>query len=241
MIAWLCLREGVHYRREAFRAGLESIGYTVRDGLSHMPGPEDILVCWNRYGQKDSDAKLFEAAGRPVLVAENGYLGNDFAGSRWYAISRSQHNGAGTWPQGGPERWDALNVPLAAWREPGGEIVVLPQRGIGPEGVAMPRDWLARTETRLRGTKYRVRRHPGKNPAPELEHDLRNASEVITWGSGAALKALTWGIRVQSDFPKWIGHCEPTDAGRLVMLRRMIWAQWTLQEISDGTAFRKLL
>ncbi len=241
MIAWLGLRNELHYRRQAFADGLQSLGYTVKDGVTLSPGLADILCVWNRYHVKDQAAKTFEQAGRPVLVAENGYLGNEFAGSRWYAISRNHHNGAGTWPQGGPERWDALNVPLAAWRPAGGEIVVLPQRGIGPKGVAMPGDWLARTDARLAGKRYRVRRHPGTRESISLEDDLRNASEVITWGSGAALKALTWGIKVQSDFPKWIGRQDNTDAGRLAMLRRMAWAMWRLDEIADGTAFRNLL
>lgn len=254
MNAWLNLREGVHYRREAFVSGLESLGYTVQSGLTFTPGPQDILICWNRYSQKDTAARAFESAWRPVLVAENGYLGNDFAGSRWYAISRTHHNGAGKWPQGGPERWDSLNVPLAPWREPGGEIVVLPQRGIGPAGVAMPRDWLARTEAQLAGMKYRVRRHPGVTQCISLEDDLRNASAVVTWGSGAALKALTMGIPVYSDMQNWIGYMaalplkalkqglrKTDDVARREVMRSVAWAMWRLEEITDGTAFRRLL
>jgi len=238
--AWLGLREGVAYRREAFAAGLESVGYKVREGVTLSPGPDDCLVVWNRYGEKDSAARVFESHGLPVLVAENGYLGNEFAGSQWYAISRNQHNGAGGWPQGGPERWDSLGVTLEPWRQ-GGEIVLLPQRGIGPVGVAMPRDWLERTERRLAGTAYRVRRHPGLRDCVPLQDDLAKAGGVVTWGSGAALKALLWGIPVYSDMPRWIGEQDNTDAGRLAMFRRLAWAMWTLTEISDGTAFRKLL
>lgn len=241
MNAWLALREAVHYRREAFCAGLESLGYTIQPGATRAPGRDDVLVVWNRYGAKDEAARAFEAAGRPVLVAENGYLGNEFAGSRWYAIARTHHNGAGWWPVGSRDRWDALKVPLAPWREPSGEIVVLPQRGIGPKGVAMPSDWLARTQERLKGLRYRVRLHPGTRECVSLEEDLQAASTVITWGSGAALKALTMGIRVRSDMPRWIGEQDNSDAGRLSMFRRLAWAQWTLPEIADGTAFRALL
>ncbi len=238
--AYLGLREGLPYRREAFRAGLESLGYTVRECITSKPEPGDLLCLWNRYGEKHLAALAFESMGLPVLVAENGYLGNEFAGKQWFALSRNQHNGAGTWPQGGPERWDSLGVTLQPWRE-SGETVILPQRGIGPLGVAMPRDWLQRTEARLAGTSYRVRRHPGTRDCVPLDVDLANAGRVVTWGSGAALKALLWGIPVESDMPSWIGRCEATDASRLSMLRRMIWAQWTLEEISSGQAFRALL
>lgn len=256
MIAWGGIREGVHYRREAFRAGFEACGYRVRWGLPDVPGPEDVLFIWNRYGQFRHAADRFEARGRPVLVAENGYLGNDFAGARWYAIARGQHNGAGTWPSGDASRWDRLGVDLAPWRELGGEVVLLPQRGIGPPGVAMPANWVASTAVRLRqaGIKFRIREHPGTNPAPALEADLARASAVVTWGSGAALKAVRAGVAAFSDWPAWIGApaalplqaliegraCHD-DAARLSMFRRLAWAQWTLEEIASGEPFRRLL
>jgi hypothetical protein len=238
--AYLGLREGLPYRREAFRAGLESLGYTVRECITLKPESGDLLCLWNRYGEKDLAALAFEAAGLPVLIAENGYLGNEFAGKQWFALSRNQHNGAGTFSEGGPERWDSLGVTLQPWRE-SGETVLLPQRGIGPPGVAMPRDWLERTQKRLGGASYRVRVHPGTRSCMPLEDDLADAGRVITWGSGAALKALTWGIPVESDMPRWIGACENTDAGRLAMFRRLVHGMATLEEIADGSAFRRLL
>ena len=243
MRAWLALRDGVHYRREAFVAGLEAIGFSVCLGLPRRPAKGDVLVIWNRYGQFNRMAAAFEFDGLPVLVAENGYLGNEFAGERWYAISRSQHNGRGDWRPGGSERWDQLGVDLAPWRAGGGEVVVLPQRGIGAPGVAMPLDWPAKVQARLRkqGVRFRVRPHPGQGKAAELEQDLAAASKVVTWGSGAALKALTWGIPVQAELPGWIGHQDNTDAGRLAMFRRLAWAQWRLSEIRNGTAFAHLL
>lgn len=243
MNAWLALRDGVHYRREAFADGLKAAGYRVQLRLCDRPGPDDVLVVWNRYGEFDRCARVFENRNRPVLVAENGYLGNDFAGDRWYAISRSQHNGAGAWNVGGAGRWDALGVELAPWRPPGGELIVLPQRGIGPAGVAMPADWLARTERRLKagGVKFRTRLHPGKNDGRPLAEDLADASGVLTWGSGSALKALVMGVPVDAEMPHWIGRQDNTDAGRLAMFRRLVWAQWRLTEIASGEAFRRLL
>lgn len=104
-------------------------------------------------------------------MVENGYLGIEFAGERWYAISKSQHNGAGSIPQGSPSRWDSLGVGIAPWRS-GREILVLPQRGIGPAGVAMPSGWLSDVAERLQGLPYRVREHPGIRPCVPLEDDL---------------------------------------------------------------------
>ncbi len=243
MRAFLGLRDGVHYRREAFTRGLERCGYTVLHEITTRPRDGDVLVIWNRYSQFANAADAFESRRLPVLVAENGYLGNEFAGDRWYAISRSQHNGAGTWPQGDAQRWDALGVELQPFRPAGGEFVVLPQRGIGPPGVAMPRDWPERVHRRLTKERipHRVRPHPGQGAAISLEQDLAHASGVVTWGSGAALKALVLGISVFHDMPHWIGAQDNTDAGRLAMFRRLAWAQWTLNEITNGEPFRRLL
>jgi hypothetical protein len=257
MKAWLALRDGVHYRREAFQKGLAAAGYRVQMGLTDQPGPRDMLVTWNRYGRQHACALEFERRGLPVLVAENGYLGNELAGDRWYALARGQHNGAGDWPTGAPDRWDRLDVPLAPWCGDAGELVLLPQRGIGPAGVAMPLDWAERTTLRLaeRGLRARVRPHPGTGPARPVAEDLSGARAVVTWGSGAAMKALALGVPVFHDFARWIGAGasrplrdllagEPPardDAARLAMFRRMAWAQWRLSEIASGEAFQRLL
>jgi len=233
MRAFLGLRESLHYRREAFASGLERCGYTVLHEVTTRPKRGDLLCIWNRYRHGAAAADAFERAGLPVLVAENATWGNDFAGERWFSIARNYHNTAGRFPVGGPERWDSLGVDLAPFRPAGGEIVGLPQRGIGPKGVAMPAGW------RPKGCD-RIRPHPGVNPCVPLEQDLAHASEVRTWGSGAAVRALMWGIRVQSSMPNWIGEQDNTEAGRLAMFRRLAWAQWRISEIADGTPFRWL-
>jgi len=233
MRAWLNLRYVTGARADAFRAGLEVCGFEVAPQLTTEPGPHDLLVTWNRIGHGDHCARQFAAQGRPVLVAENAAWGNEFADSCWYTLARDWHNTAGCFPVGGPERWDDLGVELAPWRT-GGEVVILPQRGIGPPGVAMPRGW-------GQGIKGRMRPHPGQHPCVPLEQDLARAGKVVTWGSGAAVKALVWGIPVESHMPGWIAEQDNTDAGRLAMFRRLAWAQWRMEEIASGEAFQWLL
>lgn len=242
MRAWLNLRHEKGDRAEAFRAGLVALGYEVRHGLTHAPGSGDVLVTWNRIGSGETAARRFEAAGLQVLVAENAAWGNDFARRRWVSLARGRHNTAGCFPVGGLERWDSLGVNLAPWRR-AGEVVLLPQRGIGSPPTAMPRDWAAVTEARLRreGMAVRTRHHPGRNAARPLEDDLAKCGRIFTWGSGAAIKALMMGIPVESDMPHWIGAQDNTDAGRLAMFRRLAWAQWTLEEVAAGDPFRWLL
>lgn len=238
MRAFLNLRYTVPERRKAFRSGLKALGYEIHDGITNKPQKGDVLVTWNRIGTGEKAAQDFEAVGCPVLVTENASWGNSFAGERWYHIARTRHNTAGMFPVGDEWRWDALCVDLSPFRQ-SGEVVILPQRGIGSRPTAMPRDWPAKAKKRHGG---RVRSHPGRetNVKP-LEDDLAKAGKVITWGSGAAIKALMMGIPVVSDMPDWIGQQDNTEQGRLEMFRRLAWAQWTLEEIACGVPFERLL
>lgn len=253
MRAFLTLRAKPEYRRDAFAAGLEAAGYQVSNCVPHDPQPDDVLVIWNRYAHYDDLAKRFERKGAKVLVAENGYLGRDWGGNAWYSISGSRHNGAGHWPDGGPGRWDSWGVELSPWREQGGHVLVLLQRGIGVSPVAQPASWRQTVEGMLatnRPVKYRG--HPGeKRPHGTLYDDLDGAHCVITWGSGAALKALAAGIPVFYGFEQWIGAPagkpftgkveDPFLGDRLPMFQRLAWAMWRLDEIENGDPFRGLL
>jgi hypothetical protein len=231
--AWLNLRHADSDRARAFAKGLERMGYSVVHGITASPADGDLMCTWSRIGHADYAARMFDERGLPVLVVENSIWGNGFCGGRWLTMARSYHNTAGMFPVGGPDRWDALGVDLEPWRTEG-ETVILPSRGIGPAQVAMPRGWPY-------GIKGRVRLHPGQKQAKDLREDLAKAGKVITWGSGAAVMALMWGIPVESHMPKWIAKQDNTDAGRIEMFRRLAWAQWTLQEIETGEAFEWLL
>lgn len=221
------LRSDLHYRRQAFGQGLQAAGFTETTEQKC-----DVLLIWNRYGRFESVADAAERRGARVLIAENATWGNDFLGGRWYSIWPRFHNRADNIRDGGPERWDELGASLEDWRPEGGESVGLMQRGIGPRGT--PRNWIPPGCTRVRG-------HPGTRPCIPLEQDLAKASEVRTWGSGAAVKALMQGIRVRSYMPNWCGEQDNTDEGRLTMFRRLAWAQWTLPEIEQGAPFAWLL
>lgn len=230
--AFLNLRYESGSRVDAFKSGLERIGYRVEIGLGHG----DLLVTWNRIGRADEVAQRCER----VLVAENAAWGNDFCGGGWLTLARDRHNTAGMFPVGDSSRWDSLGVELGPWRESGksGETVILPQRGIGSPPTAMPANWLGDA---MRRFGRRVRRHPGKRETTPLRDDLAHCGRVVTWGSGAAIKALMWGIPVISEMPNWIGEQDNTDAGRLEMFRRLAWAQVRMAEISSGEAFERLI
>lgn len=237
MKAWLNLRYTVPERLKAFVSGIERHGYRAEIGFPDRIGPKDIFIGWNRINMGNVVAQQFQDRGQTVLIAENAAWGNDFLGRRWYSIARDYHNTAGCVPYGDTERWERLSVELAPFRL-AGETVILPQRGIGSAPTRMPSGWANRARIDFGG---RIREHPGKAERIDLKRDLEKAGRVITWGSGAAIKALMWGINVYSRMPNWIGEQDNSPVGRDEMFQQLAWAQWELHEIESGEAFACLL
>lgn len=237
MKVWINLRYTVADRLKAFVAGIERHGYKAEIGLPDRIGNKDLLISWNRIGRADTVAKQFEQRLLPVLIAENAAWGNDFLGRRWYSLAKNYHNTAGRFPYLGPERWDNLGVDLQPFRQ-SGSMIVLPQRGIGSPPTRMPSGWAQQVAARYGA---RIRPHPGKAMGKPLEKDLEGVSVAVTWGSGAAIKALMLGVSVISEMPNWIGYQDNTEQGRLEMFRHLACAQWQLHEIESGLAFEHLL
>lgn len=232
------IRSTPHYRHDAFHEGMRRLGYEVVDRpiSASKIRPGDVLLIWNRYGYFDTHAKQFEARGNAVIVAENGYL--PMKGTKKaFALALAHHNGAGGYADVG-DRSARLEASLRPWREAGGEVLILPQRGIGEPGVAMPKGWLEKTQAKNRGA--RVRYHPGTAMVKPIEQDLDGVSLALTWGSGAALKALCEGVRVRHDFLRWIGR-RGAAGDREAMLRDVGAAQWSVEEVITGEPFARLL
>ena len=265
MKAHVLIRSQPWYRRSAFCTGLKRAGLAVVDHAPVKPERTTLLVIWNRYAGNHELATQVEKAGGTVWVAENGYLGAGGTSPKfdvhpggpkahhYYALARGFHNGRGTWPQGGPERFNILGVELKPWRTEGEHILICPNRSFGVGAQVMHPDWATRTAERIKKhTKrpVRIRNHPG-NDAPKrtLTEDLANAWAVVVWSSGAAVHALAAGIPTYIEAP-WqilkgaaaLGHIEaPTCPQRAPFFERMAWAQWTVAEIESGDAARHLL
>lgn len=254
------IRNEPHYRKEAFHQGLRRLGFDVTTNPLRQIYPDDVLVIWNRGPGFDHEAKRHEAAGSRVIVSENGMTdARDEDGHQLFSLAMNWHNGAGHWFTGDSSRWSTLGIELQAWRPPGSEVLLLPQRGIGVAPVAMPRQWVQQAQKRVReltDRPGRVRAHPGlKSKAGPLEPDLKNAHAVVTWASSAALKALIYGVPAFYCMPGWIGagaskflpkvteiesvKCD--DFARVTMFERLAWCQWKVSEIASGYALDWLL
>lgn len=241
---------------------MKAVGFDVRQQYSQeVIGRRDVLVIWNRYGHFHSLAERFEAAGATVVVAENGYIGADENGRQLYALAIGRHNGFGLFTVGDADRWSALNIEIAPWRQTRGDyILVCLQRGIGAPPICSPSPAdMATIATRAitphaGGMPILFRRHPedrsSSDPVRPIEDELRDAHACVIWTSTAGVKALIAGVPVFYLAERWI--CEsassrdlsmirnPPRPDRLQALRRMAWAQWTLSEIEQGTPFRSL-
>ena len=255
--AYLLVRDLPPYRRDAFAAGLQAVGCTVVTKPPSQPCSRDVLIIWNRYGPNHLLARHFENAGAAVIVAENGYL--DMAGAKkTFALALGHHNGAGRWPLGNEWRAHLLVQAVKPWRGDGtrDDILILPQRGVGPPGVAMPRGWVTDVQQRLKAVcgrrRIRLRPHPGtdKHARPLLE-DLDGVGACVVWGSGAGVKALLYGVPVVHEFNRWIGAlggsaglstlAAPRLGDRSAMVESVAWAQWNVEEVAAGAPFRYLL
>jgi hypothetical protein len=239
--AYVNLRYTNDERAALFHEGLRRLGYKV--SLKVPLGPknhDDIFVTWNRIGKAADIASRFTKSGCTVLVAENATWGNTFAGENWYHIARTYHNTADTFDYEGPERFDSLGVGLKPFKDPDGSVIILLQRGIGSPPVRAPLRFKLDAIKDYPGAY--LRKHPGNyKPARPLSEDLERYTKAVTWGSGAAIAASIEGLEVVSYMPKWIGAHEPTELSRLVMLRRLAWAQWRYSEIESGEAFKRLI
>lgn len=222
-------------RLRAFVSGIERLGYKAEIGLPDRIGERDCFITWNRINAGNTIAQRFQDRCLPVIVAENAAWGNDFLGRRWYSLALYYHNTSGCAPIS--DRWDRLDFYPEYYRD-GEEVVILPQRGIGSPPTRMPSGWANSAAQRYGG---RIRPHPGIKACIPLVNDLRKAKAVVTWGSGAAIKAAIWGIPVFSEMPNWIGQHQPNEASRAEMLSRVADCQWELYEIESGEAFASLL
>lgn len=262
--AWITLRHQPPYRSDAFANGFETLGFKVK---LMFPGtgvvqPQDVVVTWNLNPRYRGAAHEAKKSGAALIVAENGYIPAKHASEHWYALARDGHNGSGYWFVGGPERWDALGQTIQPWQDhPRGHVLICDQRGIGSEIMKCPRPFFEPLLPKLKNVfarhnkkaipEFRLRAHPGRHVSKRtLAEDMEGARAVVTWASNVANEALLAGYPVFRVAPFHVNSAthtdltllpDPPETDRETGFQRLAWAQWSLTEIGDGTAFEYLL
>ncbi len=230
------------------RSGLETLGYECAERPKNEPTTGDVLVLWNRLPTVDKFAREYERVGAKVLVFEHSWIGQEGI----FALCLNHHNGLGTWHIGSENRWPSFGIEVKPWRKEGDHILVIPQRGMGVSPVAMPRGWTSDVTSRLAAITRRpiVVRYPQERIHP-IEPAFKDAHAVVTWASGAGIKAIINGIPVFYEMPHWVGAYAsingitnlefPYLGERDTLFHRISWAMWTIPEIERGEPFLCLL
>lgn len=240
MRACICVPVTNGYPLAGLTQGLQRLGYEVT-----READADLLLTWSPWIGSDRAAlvQTFTARGKPVIVAENGWL-TPIRTTRYYQLALDGWNGTGRYPTGGAERWSEFGLVPESWRDGIGDyMLVIKQRGHRSDPRTMPPSWAPRLRTSLP-----IRHRPPNSPTP-LEADLARAAAVHVWTSNVASIAVVKGIPVVYHGPTLMVADLATKAGgepnvrpdRLPVLQRLAWAQWTEAELATGEPFARLL
>lgn len=253
-------------RHESFKTGIRKLGFDIVDWGTREPERCDLVLGWNAYGPTYDRMRQAQERGARSLVFEEAYV-RRIQGEKYFACALDGHNGYGNWRIGGSERLDSWSLKFKPFRIKGTHILVCGQRGFGYNEMAMPNDWPDTMYTRLRDVTDRplwFRPHPKrratmpKKPYDRildfnvpLENHLSDAWACVVWTSNSATVALQEGVPVFYDGPaivtagaavKGIETLEhPVLKERKPSFVRMSWAQWSVEEFENGTAFEWLL
>lgn len=213
------------------------------------------------YGVDESNLPIWQwslASGHDVWYADNSYF--DATRGQRFRITRNrlQHSGFGI---SSGARFAELGIHLAPWRDRGEHIVVCPQSDhfmgmlAGYDRARMYQGaWLSDLLLSLDGVTDRPLRIRDWNrdkgaQAATLGADLVGAHALITWSSAAAVTAILAGvpaISLADDAAARALFPPPLNLEDLPRPDRLNWAgvladnEFTLEEMRDGTAWRRL-
>ncbi|WP_431490986.1 hypothetical protein [Paraburkholderia fungorum] len=209
------------------------------------PDKADAVCMWSpwRGSSRDAWREHFERSGRPVIVAENGFL-SPIHDEPYYQVALSGWNGTGSFPAGDGSRWASWGIDLAPWVErPVRRALVIGQRGHPSDDRTCLPGWHKTVDV---DCPLAMRRDPGA-PWP-LGDDFRAASHVHVWTSNAASHAVIAGLPVVQHGPNlMVGALasRPSEdivrPERLPVLEVLAWTQWSASEIASGLPFQRLL
>lgn len=204
------------------------------------------------YGVVGIEAKFSEARAGTWLYGDNAYF--DVARGRFFRFTRDAFQVSGEM-RGDPRRVATLGLEFRPWRRDGRHVVVVEQSVHFLEVSGAGEAWLRKTIETLgthtdRPLSVRPWSRDKAGAAATLAADLEGAWALVTHMSAAANEAILAGVPVFVT-----GRCaaSPMASGALTEIERPRyssdreeWAaglaasQWTLDELRNGTAWRRL-
>ncbi len=196
-----------------------------------LPGPAAF------YGVRYSYLHLWEQClreGREYFFLDNSLF--DCARERQFRVAKNRLQPTGLGESDG-KRFAALGITIKPMRTDGENVIVCPSTPEFMQIVAGDPGWLDRVTRNLRkqygADRVIVRRKQDKRP---LLIDLENARLLVTWGSAAAVTSLLEGVPVACAPECCATHAHERDQWASVLADN----QWSLSELSDGTAWRAI-
>lgn len=243
-----------HDARCAVTNGMLKAGFTLKPDNSQVHDA-DILVTWSPWkgSRREAICKHYRAHNRPIIVMENGWLGQVPVGGvlaeTHYQLALDGWNGTGRFPIGGWERWQSWGIRLQFYRNwtvgVDGYALVIGQRGHPLDQRSAPPFWHEKVELPY-DEKWIIRRPQGCSIP--LAKQLSGAAEVHVWTSNVATHALIGGVPVVRHGPNgMLAELCSIPGQPLVRYDRTphfanaAWAQWSASELSSGAPFTRLL
>jgi len=213
-------------------------------------------ICWgSRY------LELLKKHYKKVVVMEQGYF-NDR--SRFYSLGIGGLNGFADFRNYDrpSDRWEKYRVPITPWQTAGDYYLIMGQvpgdmsiSGIDIESyyATMAAELIKRTDKPVYFRPHPLARQES-NVLPilkgPLKESLRHAAGVVTFNSNSGVDAVIAGAPVMvgnRGSMAWSVAAKTVDQlinfnfpGRMQWLYNLAYTQWTLDELTDGTAWGHL-
>lgn len=247
--------------QQALVAGLKAHGIESRLAGSENQADTNLVACWGwRIG------KRLRERGHRVLVMERGYLGDRFA---YTSLGWNGLNGHADFPvlkkPVDESRFKALGIDLQPWRYDGDYALILGQ--VPHDASLKGRDmvpWYTDIAYEI-GMRHHIpvkfRPHPDLRKKGLTQHipyteqstgtlaeDLTGARFTVCFNSNASVDSVLAGI------PCFVGDTgsmawdmcspdlnHPVRKDRREWAAALAWKQWTMDEISDGSALHGVI
>ena len=206
-----------------------------------------------------------KARGLTTVVLETGYLNRGDGEDHHYAAGLNGLNGRADFRNEGmpPDRFQRLNIEIKPWKVPGEYIILC---GQVPWDASVDHidfsAWLVQARDAIqRWSDHPIvfRPHPKVTLPPligclystaPLNADLQNAHACVTFNSNSAVEAVLEGVPVfafdQGSMALEVANrrfediVEPQRPSRFEWASDLAYAQWTLDEMREGLAWKHL-